>query len=163
MKRNNKKGFTLVELLAVIVILAVVVLIAMTAVVPQMNKARVESFVTEANKYIQAATNYYTDAQLKGTGMPSNGGCVKISTLNNGYIDKKDTNYEGYVNIVVSGNTATYSIALDNGNFHTCKTKANDGTCTAYELTASEIKADNILTGNADLSNSTPSGVSSCY
>ena len=42
-KLNNKfkkKGFTLVELLAVIVILAVVILIAVTAVIPRMNKAK---------------------------------------------------------------------------------------------------------------------------
>lgn len=142
MKKNNKKGFTLVELLAVIVILAVVVLIAMTAVVPQMNKARVEAFVTEANKYIQAATNYYTDSQLSGTGMASTGGCVSIETLNSGYIDKKDSNYKGYVYITVATDasgktTSTYTIALDNKNY-------NIG-----PIDSSEIKSDNVVTGTS--------------
>lgn len=157
MKKNNKKGFTLVELLAVIVILAVVVLIAMTAVVPQMNKARVEAFVTEANKYIQAATNYYTDSQLSGTGMASTGGCVKIATLNNGYIDKKDAKYKGYVNVTINTDgTTSYSILLDNGNFHTEKKDTNPK---EYEISSGEIQADNVVAGTlTDTQIAVPSG-----
>ena len=40
MKKINKSGFTLVELLSVIVILSVVVLIATNAVIPAMSSAR---------------------------------------------------------------------------------------------------------------------------
>ena len=38
--KNNKKGFTLVELLAVIVVLAIIILIAMPSVMSAMDKAR---------------------------------------------------------------------------------------------------------------------------
>lgn len=44
MKRLNKKGFTLVELLAVIVILAIVVGITLVTVLPTLQKSRQEAF-----------------------------------------------------------------------------------------------------------------------
>ena len=44
MKRLNRKGFTLVELLAVIVILAIVVGIALTTVLPTLQKSRQSAF-----------------------------------------------------------------------------------------------------------------------
>ena len=44
MKRLNRKGFTLVELLAVIVILAIVVGIALTTVLPTLKKSRQSAF-----------------------------------------------------------------------------------------------------------------------
>ena len=65
MKSKNKKGFTLVELLAVIVILAVVILIAVTAVVPRMNKARENAFVDEALVYIRAGKEAYISNETK--------------------------------------------------------------------------------------------------
>ena len=44
MKKLNKKGFTLVELLAVIVVLAIIIGIASTRVLATINKSRMESF-----------------------------------------------------------------------------------------------------------------------
>ncbi len=44
----NKKGFTLVELLAVIAILAILVIIAMPNVLEMFNKAKEDAFMTEA-------------------------------------------------------------------------------------------------------------------
>lgn len=49
MKRLNRKGFTLVELLAVIVILAIVVGIALTTVLPTLKKSRQNAFDLTAN------------------------------------------------------------------------------------------------------------------
>ena len=42
--KGNKKGFTLVELLAVIVVLAIIMIIAIPAVVESMNNAKKGSF-----------------------------------------------------------------------------------------------------------------------
>ncbi len=49
MRKLNRKGFTLVELLAVIVILAIVVGIALTTVLPTLKKSRQEAFNLTAN------------------------------------------------------------------------------------------------------------------
>ena len=55
MKRLNKKGFTLVELLAVIVILAIVVGITLVTVLPTLKNARQEAFELTA----QTAADYF--------------------------------------------------------------------------------------------------------
>ena len=54
MKKLNRKGFTLVELLAVIVILAIVVGITMVTVLPTLKKSRQEAFELTA----QTAADY---------------------------------------------------------------------------------------------------------
>ena len=56
MKKLNRKGFTLVELLAVIVILAIVVGIALVTVLPTLDKSKQKSFevaVDTIRVYIQ--------------------------------------------------------------------------------------------------------------
>ena len=63
----NNKGFTLVELLAVIVILAVLALVAMPNVTSMMKQARKDSFTTEVISFTQYAETSYTTAQMSGT------------------------------------------------------------------------------------------------
>ena len=63
----NKKGFTLVELLAVIVILAVLALVAMPNVTRLMENARKNSFTTEAEEFAKYAQTAYTNVQLAGS------------------------------------------------------------------------------------------------
>ena len=58
-KINSRRGFTLVELLAVIVVLAIVMLIALQAVLPAMDSARRQTFAIEANGAIDAANTYF--------------------------------------------------------------------------------------------------------
>ena len=66
MKKTNKKGFTLVELLAVIVILAVLILIALPNVMSIMNNARNNAFKDEAAAFISAAENQYMSDNATG-------------------------------------------------------------------------------------------------
>ena len=55
MKRLNKKGFTLVELLAVVVVLAIVAAIAMRSITGIINNNRIDSFRSSVNSAIEAA------------------------------------------------------------------------------------------------------------
>ena len=56
---KNKKGFTLVELLAVIAILAILVIMALPAVLRMFNNARRDSFTNEVNTVIRTARQQY--------------------------------------------------------------------------------------------------------
>ena len=105
---KNKKGFTLVELLAVIVILAVVILIAVTAVIPRMNNAKKNAFVDEAQAYVKAAQEAAVAYQVDNPG-GSAPTCVKVSYLNGNYIEKKGTAYTGY--ITLNGSNATINLS----------------------------------------------------
>ena len=69
MKRLNRKGFTLVELLAVIVILAIVVGIAMMTIVPTLSNSKSKSLdvaVETIKRYIQDQHELYI---LYGSGV----------------------------------------------------------------------------------------------
>ena len=58
----NRKGFTLVELLAVIAILALLVLVAVPNVLSMFNKAKKDTFLTEAkNIFKESASKYISD------------------------------------------------------------------------------------------------------
>ena len=102
---KNQKGFTLVELLAVIVILAVVILIAVTAVIPRMNDAKKGAFADEAMAYIRGAQEAYVESQMDGGAGTT---CFTVAWLNANKIDKKATDYSGYVSLDSNGTGTAY-------------------------------------------------------
>ena len=95
--KKNQKGFTLVELLAVIVILAVIILIAVNAVLPQMQKARKKSFADEGLSFAKAAETAYVDRQESGAK------AFTVSDLKAHYVTKSDTNYKGCIIVQADG------------------------------------------------------------
>ena len=107
---KNKKGFTLVELLAVIVILAVLVLLAVPSVIKMLDNAKRNSFSTEAENIIKGATLAYADGIMNGTSKT----CYSLSELND-YIDKDFSGYSGSVSIDSENNA--YQIWLSNGTY----------------------------------------------
>ena len=116
---KDKHGFTLVELLAVIVVLAIVMLVAVQSVLPQMEKARRQTMALDAQTAIEAANTYFMNKSLsdptKGfpasTGEP-NGRCVSIDTLKNeGYFSTKGT-YAGSVLVYKVDNNYLFKVWL---------------------------------------------------
>ena len=89
----KNKGFTLVELLAVIVILAIIMIIAIPAVLNTMDSARRKSFIEFANKAILKAEEKYTLRNLEG--LPVSG-VIVYDIVND--LDLSNTgDYKGYV------------------------------------------------------------------
>lgn len=107
MKKLNKKGFTLVELLAVIVVLAFVMVLAAPSVLSSMNSARQSSFMLYAEKMLNSAQSRYQSDQL--VQIMDDTYCYNISELS----DTKTTQYSGFV-IVTNGSkqTAEYRIQM---------------------------------------------------
>lgn len=62
---KNKKGFTLVELLAVVAILAILVIIALPNVLKLYRKARKDSFLNEVKSMLTGAETAYVSESLK--------------------------------------------------------------------------------------------------
>ena len=113
MKNINKKGFTLVELLSVIVILSVIVLIATNAVVPMADSAKKQVLAMEANSLVKAAQTLYIQESS------SSSKCYSYDEIiDSGLIEKNDEAYTGSISIEVGedGNY-TYKIWLSNGQY----------------------------------------------
>ena len=64
MKRLNKKGFTLVELLAVIAILAILMLIIMPNILNMFNEGRQNAFITQVQRVWRAAEQDYMNKSM---------------------------------------------------------------------------------------------------
>ena len=96
MKKRN--GFTLVELLAVIVILAIILVIAVPQILSTIDDATEGSMVSSAKMVASAAETQYLTAQAKGDTFDLNGTCGTWAGLNT-------TDYSG----------CTYTIDSDSG------------------------------------------------
>jgi len=106
MKKLNKKGFTLVELLAVIVVLAIIMVLTLPTIMNSMNSARQSTFLLYASRMLDtAADKYQSDALLNG-----GESCYTIEQLNNG----NTTKYHGIVRIEDNGNTMKIQMYDDN-------------------------------------------------
>ena len=120
---KNKKGFTLVELLAVIVVLAIIILIAMPSVMSAMDKARKNSLVTEASEIVKIAQTAYADDMMNAK-VPANseGYCYSLEYLiEKGYMDKnlggegdKASEFGSVLLTVNDESVATYQVWLTN-------------------------------------------------
>ena len=104
---KNKKGFTLVELLAVIAILAILVIMALPAVLRMFNSARKDSFTNEVNTVIRTARQQY---------------------LLSGGSDTKWSNAEGSTKaLYLTGNNSLKYYVEMNGNGQIIKLQVTNG------------------------------------
>lgn len=110
---RNKKGFTLVELLAVIVIFGVLITIAVLAIKPRTRQARKNILVNDAKSYIKAAKEAYTLDEVEGETV-----CHDISYLNQAYVEKNDDSYSGTVVSEFNGNEVKQIISITNGRYY---------------------------------------------
>ena len=125
----KKKGFTLVELLAVIAILAILVIIALPNVMGMFNNAKKSSFETEIKEIIKGAQQQWMMDSVKGNAAPS----TTYSSASN-----KLTSVDVRSNL-------TYSITL-NGVGKITSAKFTDGTYGWGVTGASDIKGETVGT-----------------
>lgn len=107
MKNLNKKGFTLVELLAVIVVLAIIMVLTLPTIMNSLSSARQSTFLLYASRMLDtAADKYQSDALLNG-----GKSCYTISELNG----ENTSSYKGRVLISTDG--TTYTIQMYDANY----------------------------------------------
>lgn len=93
---NNKKGFTIVELLAVIVVLSVVISIAVPVINSSIRKSKEKAYSTkleiiskQAKQYAQEEEDFLYESSKKYNGYVCN--IVSVSDLvSAGYVDAND-------------------------------------------------------------------------
>ena len=100
---KNKKGFTLVELLAVIVILAVILVIAIPRIIDVIDSSKLSSFESSARMIISDAEKQY--AINKVNGIEEEISCENTSKLNNNEYSNCEITFdsEGLASIELTG------------------------------------------------------------
>lgn len=127
MKKMNKKGFTLVELLAVIVVLAFIMVLAAPSVISSMNSARQSSFMLYAEKMLNSAQSRYQADQL--ITLVDSTKCYPLTELS----DSKSTQYIGYIQVENgTSQSATYKITMMDKNFVVGLAPSTGDTATNY-------------------------------
>lgn len=153
---NTKtSGFTLMELLVVIVILALLMAFAAPQVLKLLESGQQDTFRNEAKSMISVMENAYAIKSMSGDGSvkPANCSsdnskkcrvlCMTLDQLKSeGYLDKDlgsgDTAWRGYVKVEVpTTGAAKYTISITNGTYYFPAT-ASDA------IDTTEIVSDNI-------------------
>ena len=143
---KNKKGFTLVELLAVIAILAILVIIAIPNVLKMFNDAKKNSFLTEAKTvYSEAGKKYISDSITS----PGNNEYIycksKTDSLNLLSLSGRGINYyiktdsNGNVNTIVVWDDTRYVAKKDSKIDVTSLTESKDITDDIKNATCENI------------------------
>ena len=156
----NKKGFTLVELLAVIAILAILVIIALPNVLGMFNQAKKDTFTTETKEMVKIAQQQYLATFGKFTRYATAGSadvpnaatnivpCTSNTTLANGQYCKIDKE---------AGNLKSFVIEFKASDGQVDTIKANDGTY-KYELTGGNYDATKVTATEIGATTTTKAG-----
>ncbi len=123
----KKKGFTLVELLAVIAILAILVIIALPNVMNLFNRAKQNAFETEIKEVFKTAQQQWIADSMFNTQEKEYANCK--SGCSNKLDMSGRSELEYYIKLDKSGNVVTY--------------KVTDGTY-QYSYTGTGLKIENI-------------------
>jgi prepilin-type N-terminal cleavage/methylation domain-containing protein len=61
----NKKGFTLIEILAVLIIMGVILIIAVPSISRYIMQSKTSTYITDAKRFVEAGRNLVETGQLK--------------------------------------------------------------------------------------------------
>lgn len=104
---KDKKGFTLVELLAVIAILAILVIIALPNVINMYTKAKKQAFITEAQNVIKSASNKFIEGSMQGKNI------ITISS-DDDTLNLTNKNVKYYIELDNTGKVKNYTVSNSN-------------------------------------------------
>ncbi len=110
MKEKNK-GFTLVELLAVIVILALIALIATPIILNVINDAKKQAAKDSAYGYMDAVEKYIVSSELEDTSIKD--GTYSVEELNSMGVSVKGSIPDNGTIKIESGSVKSYDIGID--------------------------------------------------
>ena len=166
----NKKGFTLVELLAVTILLIIVAVITIVNILPTAEKNKLKSFVNEALTISDGAKNLYLDNRLnqdystdsfRGTSFQNRSdgkdrACIAYYNLIPVYVNKLSKKYNGSVEVCYGINCEyDKKIWLTDGENYIIA-KVADGNLSTDDVTTDKTAFTNYLTCGQNISQINP-------
>lgn len=161
----NNKGFTLIEILAVVVIIGILVAIAIPAISKYVTKGKEKYYTSLENEMVIIARDYYTKnkselprGQYDANGVPMYINQVPLSTLiekgyvTNDIVDADKNPCTGYVRVEnKTKGKYEYVACIKCGDKYT--SEANNAYCTLYENFDELKNANGALLCNIDTGN----------
>ena len=137
MEKLNKKGFTLVELIATIVVLALVVSISAYAITNIINSAKAKNYELLIKNIKDASETYYQECKYKysnNSGITCNDNVTLQDLVNYGYLKGNGTKDDKMVIVNPKDNInigeCSIAIKYENGKLTITKEKkTNNGSC----------------------------------
>ena len=130
----SKRGFTLIEVLAVIAILAILAVIAIPNVIKLYNNARKETFLVQAKNVLSSAMDEYTSSALHGETLANNIYCHLENDDYNSLNMTGDSKI--YYKIILDKNGNPTSIKIFNNTFSVTASSSIDN------LTISDVMSE---------------------
>ena len=127
---KNKKGFTLVELLAVIVVLAIVMSLAVVAITGVLDNARKATFVADAKAFLEGARNLVTSDEMNSL-LDGDSGEYAVA-CDSSTIPSSRTIDVSTIKTQQGGVKSPYGNNYDKGNSKIYVSAAKDGTDCKY-------------------------------
>lgn len=143
---RNKKGFTLIEILAVVIIISIIGIIGVAAISSYIEDSRKSAFVTTAHNYIDAARSLKASDKLIQEPKDTEAVLIPLSMLELEDNEGFKTSYgeidetKSYVIITNNNNKLTYYITLIDETGHALLMENAD-----------EFSKDSIQVGNLDI------------
>ena len=138
MKKINNKGFTLMEVLAVVVIIAILAGLAVPNILRMIDTSKKEKFITDAKQVIAKAKYYYKNTEDTEITLNELGIDLGQSPLDS---DSTYDKINSKVEVVNNSGTLTYSIYLTDGTYCT-KMKDPSTNEEIFSIAESNLKND---------------------
>lgn len=155
---KRKKGFTLVELLAVIVILAVILVIAVPRITDVINNSKKASFESSAKTIISQAEKKKMENEVLGNNNPIE--CSNIANINNDDYASCEINFDasGNAKITLIGKGKFEGLKIVNGtkdNLSAVESTESTDTAVSYitNLYNTDAASNNLKKDNTDDAN----------
>lgn len=147
----NKKGFTLIELIAVVVIMAIIALIATPNIVNMMDKGKKEDYVADAKEIISKATYMYKLEKYKNKFDSDKIYLKNINGIDEDFKDPYGFSYDKERSYVDFSSSGSGSIGLKEREVKITLISHNDTECYTIETTdKNSLNANAVKQGTWD-------------
>ena len=124
----SKKGFTMIEMLAVVIILALLLAIAVPAISKQLGGFRVDYYDSLETSVLTAGEDYFIDKKFSRPTELLHSNVVTVEELvNSGYLDKEVIDYGGSSCDVNSSYVVIIKVGVNKYEYATCLECSEDG------------------------------------